>query len=546
MHDVERDSYEQRLQAKDREIDDLRARVDRLEHMLAQMQLQLDAVLRENRDLRRENQELRRENQDLRKQLGRAKREDPPPDPAAPSPGASPQPEAPSQGPGPQPTGKPRPSPKEHRKKRRTYGRSAMPPDMERKEDLHGWGPCPSCGGTDPKQLREEVTEFYDYVPARLVIRRVIRPVCRCRDCQLISTAPQPDALAPRLRATPGLIALMIYEKFARYLPFYRVDRELLRLGLSIPEGTRTRWLEWAAGRLSLLLPSLKRALFSTGMVQTDGTGYWVVYGSGRRHCGQMAVYCNKVATIYDYSPDKSGKHQRIFLGLEDKNGNPPGEDVPRFSGFQVADAASVSDRTYAQGIVECGCNAHARRNFEEAVTCDERVAMEALSFWRRLYAVEADARELSYSERLSIRKLRSVPIVAELRSWLERQGSYLPKEKMSEALGYLRRQWDALFRYLEDGRIPIDNNLSERQVKSVVLGRKNYLFCGSDRAGGWAAVSFTFIATCAQHGVDAQAWMRDVLPRIQGTRLSAYDELLPHRWKHSAMRVAALECAAA
>ena len=173
-------------------------------------------------------------------------------------------------------------------------------------------------------------------------------------------------------------------------------------------------------------------------------------------------------------------------------------------------------------------------------------MAGEALSFWRRLYAVEADARELSDSERHSLRQLRSVPVVAELRQWLDRQGGHLPKEKTSEALGYLRRQWDAPFRYLEDGRIPIDNNLSERQVKSVVLGRKNYLFCGSDRAGGWAAVSFTFIATCAQHGVDAQAWLRDVLPRIRGTRPSAYAELLPHRWKHAALPAAELERAAA
>lgn len=485
--------------------------LERQGHQLDRMQDQLEKALREIAALRR--------------QLNK-----PPPDAPPPAPPSSPPPS------GDDPPAPPPPPPKREKpppKKRERFGRNKIPAGLERVLDPAATGTCPTCGNPRVTALREERTEVYDYVPARLVARVVDRPVCHCAHCAGIVQAPLPADLVPRLLATPNLLAHLIYEKFGRHLPLHRVDVELRRLGGDIREVTRDRWLRWSASQLDLLLPALKTRLFVEGLLHTDGTGLAVIQkGTGTR-LGQVAVYCNALAAIYEFTTTKHGVHQRVFLGLEGAGGTPAAKDTPRFVGYQVADAASVADRTYAAGgIVECGCNAHARRMFEEAEANERRVASEALAFWSVLYAIERQARKLDAAGRLALRQEKSAAVVADFRRWLDDQhGRFLPKEPITQALNYLRNHWAALMRFLEDGRIPIDNNLAERMLKAVAVGRKNYMFAGSDAAAARAATFYTWVETCRLHGVDPPTWLADVLPRIATTRPSEYGDLLPYRW---------------
>jgi transposase len=525
MVDTEREELERKLAERDRLIHRQSLQIERMQDQL-----------------QRAIQELLV----LRKLLNRPPPPEPTPPANGPKPGPAPEPSGPEPS-GPTPDPSPRPHSDKERKKKAKFGRSEIPKDLERvKEELPA-APCPACGGTRTKELRKEVVDIYDYVPAKVVVRQVSRPVCRCRDCQHIAIAPYPDWLAPRLRATPLVIALIIYEKYGRHLPLYRVDMELERLGAQIPEATRDSWLRWAAEELAKLLRALKEAMFAEGLIHTDGTGFPVVHKQGKRRLGQMAVFCNRVGTIYEFTTTKHGVHQRVFLGLEEpkkkdeeetpkgkkKKKKDPEEKNPRFRGYQVADAASVADQTYGDGsIVECGCNAHARRKFEEAEETDRQLAGEALAFWSALYQVEERARDMTPAARLALRRERSVPVAEDLRRWLnQHRGTRLPKEPLTDAMNYLHNHWKALFRFLEDGRIPIDNNFAERQIKAIALGRKNYLYAGSVKAAERAAIFYTFVMTCRQHKVDPIAWLSDVLPRIRTTRPSQYSDLLPMNW---------------
>lgn len=465
----------------------------------------------------------------LRKLLNRPPPDEPPPGGTASGSG--------DRAPAPAPPSTPdrhRPAPK----KKGTFGRNAIPAELPRVRDVVPPGVCSVCQGSTLKPLRDEVVEIYDYVPAKVVVRQVTRPVCRCLSCQHIQAAPYPDDLVPRMRATPALIGHVIFEKFGRHLPLHRVDKELARLGAEIPEATRDRWLRWSAAQLDRLFVALKRVAFSAGLLHTDGTGLDVIEPKLGTRLGQMAVFGNHLATLFDFTATKHGKHQRRFLGLEDDKGKPPGPEVPRYAGFLVADAASIADRTFFHAsVVECGCNAHARRKFEDAEVNFRKVAGEAVAFWTALYAIEADATraKLDAAARLVLRRTRSAPIVADFRRWIDAHlGTFLPQDEITKALNYTHNHWDALTRFLTDGSIPIDNNWAERAVKAIAMGRNAYMFAGSDAAGRRSAIFYSFVATCLQHAVDPYDWLAYVLPRIATTRKSELAGLLPTNWKRT------------
>jgi transposase/uncharacterized coiled-coil protein SlyX len=486
--------------------------MERQGHQLDRMQDQLEKALREIAALRR--------------QLNKPPPEEPPPAPAGATPGGdaatSPAPPAPS----------PK-NPKPLRKKPSRFGRNKLPAGLERVTDHAATDACPRCGGADTFELRRDTHEVYDYLPARLVARVVDRPVCHCRACGQLVQPPLPADLIPKLLATPELLAHIIYEKFGRHLPLHRIGVELDRLGGDIRDVTRDRWLRWGARHLDLLLPALKTELFVERLLHTDGTGLPVVQIGTKVRLGQVAVFCNKRAVIYDYTPGKHGRYQRVFLGLEGADGKEPTKGTPRYAGDLVADASSIADRTYCSGdINECGCNAHARRKFEDAELTERRIASEAIAFWTALYAVERKASKLDDAGRLALRQERSVPVVADLRRWLDSHlGRFLPKDPITKALNYLHNHWEALFRFLTDGSIPIDNNLAERMLKAIAVGRRSYMFAGNDQAAARSATFYTWVETCRLHGVDPPTWLADVLPRIATTRPSDYGDLLPKRW---------------
>lgn len=508
MSDTERAHFERLLAEANERNAALTRMLERQGYQLDRMQDQLEKALREIAALRR--------------QLNKPPPDEPPPAPSGSPPSGEETPASPS----------PKPE-KPPRRKREGFGRNKIPAGLERTADPGATNACPKCGNPRVTVLREERTEVYDYIPAKLVARVVDRPVCHCTDCAGIVQAPLPADLVPRLLASPNLLAHLIYEKFGRHLPLHRVDVELRRLGGDIREVTRDRWLRWSARQLDLLLPALKAELFVEGLLHTDGTGLAVIQkGTGTR-LGQVAIYCNARAAIYEFTTTKHGVHQRVFLGLEGRGGTEPAKGTPRFAGYQVADAASIADRTYAAGgIVECGCNAHARCMFVDAEASEPRVAAEAIAFWSVLYAVERQGNGLGPAARLALRREKSAPVVADFRRWLDAQhGRFLPQEPITKALNYVNNHWVALIRFLDDGRIPIDNNRAERGLKAVAVGRKNYMFAGSDAAGARAATFYTWVETCRLHGVDPPTWLADVLPRISTTKPSQYGDLLPHRW---------------
>ena len=316
--------------------------LERKGHQIDRMQDQLERALRELEMLRR--------------LLGKPPPDEPPPPgPASGEPPASP--DAPGSGAPPMPPVRP---PKPPRGKKARFGRNVIPAGLPRIHDPHTVETCEKCGGVDQKELRTETVPFYDYLPAQVVVRMVERSVCRCKTCQHIAIAPFPADLSPRLRATPALVAQIVYEKHGRSLSLHRVDQELERLGAKIPAATRDSWLAWAARQLGRLTGVLKHTLFDVGLLHSDGTGFDVIEPRMGTRLGQMTVYCNAMATFYTFTRTKEGLHQRRFLGIEGPDGKAPEPGTLRFCGHLIVDAASTADRNFTDGlIIECGCNAH-------------------------------------------------------------------------------------------------------------------------------------------------------------------------------------------
>lgn len=499
--------------------------LERMGYQLDRMQDQLERALRELEALRRA--------------ANKPHTEDPPPKPGAALPKPTDSGSAPSTTPAASGSSSDGPwSPKVKQRKppkaRSSFSRNPIPAGLERVLDPHKPDDCCRCGDERLVELRFEEVEVYHFFPARLGVRVVRRSVCRCKKCHHIAIAPLPDDLVPRMQATSTLIAQIIFEKFGRHLPLHRIDAELKRMGGDIREVTRDRWLKWAAIQFDILMPRLLQELFSEGLLHTDGTGLAVIHNGIGTQLGQMAVFCNDHAVVYQFTSTKHGKHQRRFLGLEDDKGEPTLLDAPgRFRGYQVADAASIADRTYAAGgVIECGCNSHARCMFVDAESNHRRLASEGVAFWTALYKVEKETKNLDPAARLALRKEKSAQVVADFKDWLAKHhGTLPPQEPISKALNYLHNQWDALMRFLLDGRIPIDNNRAERALRAVAVGRKNYLFAGSNKAAERSAMFYTFVETCRLHNVDPPTWMADVLPKIAITRPSDYASLLPAQW---------------
>jgi hypothetical protein len=207
------------------------------------------------------------------------------------------------------------------------------------------------------------------------------------------------------------------------------------------------------------------------------------------------------------------------------------------YQGYLQADAYNGYDAVFASGkVVEVGCMAHCRRKFHDAKDADPIPAHQALALIRQLYAVEDKAKELDAAGRLALRQAESVPLLDQMHAWLtEQQKQALPKSLIGQAIGYALNQWQALCRYSSDGTLDIDNNASERLMKLVAIGRKNYLFVGSDEGGRRAAVLYSFVATCKRHDVDPEAWFTDVLARVPTTPISQLTQFLPHHWKAAA-----------
>jgi transposase len=465
-------------------------------------------------------------------------------------------------------------------RRRKGHGRRRLPADLVREPVIHDVSEaekiCPCC--QKPRvRIGEEVSEQLDYRPAKLFVLQHVRLKYACPDClatacaaapitEETATAPAPAAATPAAEVAgeptvpttptvnpwslivtaskpaqpidkglpgPGLLAYVVTSKYVDHLPLYRQVGVLARHGVELSRSTLCDWMAAAAGVLSPLYALMLKQVLQSRVIHTDETRLPVQErGQERTKSGRLWVYLGDRAhphTVYDYRPDKS------------RDG--PGTILAKYQGFVQADAANVFDGIYLPGsITEVGCWAHARRYFFEARTSDAARSAEALARIRGFYAIEDEAaQEIARNElagdaadalRRRLRQEKTLSLLQTFAHWLEEQAKVvLPKSPMGQAIAYAQRHWQALIRFTEHGFLEIDNNAAERALRAIAIGRKNYLFVGSDQGGKTAAVLYTLTQTCKRHGIDPFAYLQDVLSRLPGLGAEHLEALLPHRW---------------
>jgi len=412
------------------------------------------------------------------------------------------------------------PPPAAPRKKRN--GRRRLPEDLPRERVVHdvpeGERTC-SCCGEAMQPFGEDTTEELDFVPAQLLVREHVRPKYSCRTCQEgVKQADLPPRPIEKGRPGPGLLAHVLVSKYVDHLPLYRQSRMFERHGVELHRSTLCDWVRVCAETLRPVVALLKQGIVASRVTQADETPLLVLdkRNRGRRHLGYLWAYRGPEGeTVYEYRPTRGGEGPREFL--KDFEGK------LQTDGYQAYDGLSPK-------IVEVGCWAHARRKFVQAQASAPAQAKEALDLIRGLYRVERKAKGLPAEERAALRREEAAPGLAALRQRLEAwQPDVLPKSPLGEAVGYAIRQWPTLERYLDDGELDIDNNAIERAIRPVALGRKNWLFCGSEDGAHRAATLYSLIESCKAQGVEPFAYFADVLAR---TATATARELLPRAWK--------------
>ena len=380
--------------------------------------------------------------------------------------------------------------------------------------------------------LGEDASEQLDYVPGYFQVIRHVRPKLACSACARIVQAAAPTRPIERGLPTAGLLAQIVAGKYADHLPLYRQEGIYRRSGIELPRAMLASWVAETAQLLDPLVVVLEQYVMSASKLHADDTPVPVLApGKGRTQTGRLWAYVrdnrpssgtDPPAVIYRYSPDRKAER--------------PAAHLKCFVGILQADAYSGFNALYAQGrIVEAACWAHARRKYYDVYMMDRSpTAAEALSRIGELYAIEREIRGQPPQLRSQVRLQRALPIVEDLRSWLTfTQRSLSTKSPLAGAIQYTLSLWEALTRYLEDGRIEIDNNAAERAIRALVLGRRNYLFAGSDAGGETAARLYSLIGTCRLNGIDPHLYLRHVLECIAEHPINRIEELLPWRLAH-------------
>lgn len=409
---------------------------------------------------------------------------------------------------------------------KRTHGRKRLPRDLPRQRVEHDLTEpektCPCCRAPRVR-IGEEVTERLDYRPASLFVVEHVRLKYACAKCRAhVAVAPVPAEPLPKAVAAPGLLAQVVTAKFADHLPLHRLEGIFARHGVALSRSTMCDWLAGCAAVLRPIYDAMCQRVRRSKVVHTDDTPVRVRDAArGRTRTGRIWVYvgdAHNPYTVYDATTSRSRDGPQTFLA--------------GYEGFVQADAFGGYDGLYATGAIEVACWAHARRKFVEARDSDTRLSLDALAHIRRLYDVERQAKELDRDARRALRQRESEPVLRAFKEWLDaKRAAALPKSPLGAAITYATNQWDALKRYVEGGELAIDNNAAERALRGVAVGRKNWLFWGSDAGGRTAAVLTSFTATCKRHGIDPWAYLADVLACLPSHPADRVAELLPDAW---------------
>ncbi len=403
-----------------------------------------------------------------------------------------------------------------------------LPPELPRVIRVHApvSCTCPDCGGA-LRQLGEDASEQLDYVPGYFQVIRHVRPKLTCRACARIVQAAAPSRPIERGLPTSALLAQVIGAKYADHCPLYRQEGIYRRSGVELPRSMLASWVGAAASLLDPLVDVLERYVLTATKLHADDTPVPVLApGQGRTKTGRLWAYVrderpaagpDPPAVVYRYSPDRKGERPQTHLST--------------FAGILQADGYNGFAPLYAHGrVVEAACWAHARRKYYDVYAADRSpTAAEALRRIGLLYAIEREIRGQAPAARASVRCARSAPILTELRTWLREVHATLSvKSPLAGAIQYTLARWAALTRYVDDGAIEIDNNAAERAIRALVLGRRNYLFAGSDAGGETAARLYSLIGTCRLNGLDPHRYLHHVLERIAMHPINRLEELLP------------------
>lgn len=409
--------------------------------------------------------------------------------------------------------------------------RRPLPEHLPREDRIHP-APCacPNCGGV-LRPISEDITETLDYVPGRFKVIRHLRAKLSCRACDTVVSASAPDHPIARGRAGAGLLAHIVVSKYDDHLPLYRQAEIFAREGVNLETSTLSGWVGATAAVLAPLIDALAIDIMGSDVLHVDDTPVPVLApGSGKTKTGRLWTYVRDerpfagkrpAAALFFYSPDRKGEHPRAHL----KN----------FRGVIHADAyAGFNELFTGNRITEAGCWAHVRRKFFDVHAANgSPIAKEALDRIGQLYRVEETITGAPPDDRRRGRQQRSAPIAEALRTWAdETLGKLSRKSELAAAFRYMRARWASLVRCFDDGRLALDNNPAERALRCVAIGRKNYLFAGSDAGGRRAAAMYSLIETAKLNGINPQIYITDLLTRIADHPARQITDLLPWNWQ--------------
>jgi transposase len=431
---------------------------------------------------------------------------------------------------------------KPEREEKQSPKRLALPAHLPRREISHEPEDT-TCGcGQAMKRIGQDVAEKLDYQPGVFTVERHVRGKWVCSCCsqrgegRLVQAPVAPHVIDKGLPSV-GLLAQVLVAKYLDHLPLYRQETIFERAGMAIARSTLAQWVGECGVQLQPLVDALAGEMLSQPVLHADETPLAMLKPAGQRdgktHRAYLWSYCTTgfspmKAVVFDFADSRGGQHVRDFLRL-------PGTGrQPAWKGKLVTDDYSGYKACFDLGVTEAGCMAHARRKFHELwANHASSVGEHALKFFCTLYEVEREVRDMSADERRAIRHDKSQPVADALHQWLTQQRQKVPDgSATARAIDYSLKRWAALVRFIDDGDLPIDNNWVENQIRPIAIGRNNWLFAGSLRAGKRAAAVMSLVHSARLNGHEPYAYLRDVLERLPTQPASRIKELLPHRWQ--------------
>jgi transposase len=408
---------------------------------------------------------------------------------------------------------------------------------------------CPCCGSAKLSKLGEDVTETLEVIPRRWKVIQTVRERFSCRQCEAITQPPAPFHVTPRGFAGPSLLAMILFEKFGQHQPLNRQSERYGREGVELSLSTLADQVGACTAALRPLHTLIERHVLSAERLHGDDTTIPIL-AKGRTETGRVWVYVRDDRPFGGKDPPAA-----LFYASRDRTRENPERHLSGYAGILQADAFDGYNRLYLpdrkpRPIIEALCWSHARRKFFEladiaanarrgkSATPISPIALEAVKRIDALFDIEREINGLSGEIRMAERQKRSVALVTALEDWMRAERAKLSRHaEVAKAIDYMLTRWPAFTRFLDDGRICLSNNSAERALRGLALGRKSWLFAGSERGAERAALMYTLIQTAKLNNVDPQAWLADVLARIADTPQTQLAELLPWKWRPELLR---------